>query len=108
SLLPWRLLTILGSATPTTVWSRAKRNIASRIAPRISSFSLGDRLRAASADEAEWVMGVLHGDWARSSWGKDRTTAVRFVDGVRARNSSAAWDSFARPISPPGTVRRPP
>src|SRR5437899_1666912 len=30
-----------GRAVPTTVWSRANRNIARRIAPRISSFARG-------------------------------------------------------------------
>src|SRR3990172_3614244 len=53
---PLRSVMITGRAVPTTVWSRANRNIASRIAPRISSFWRGSRGEL-------WPSGGLAGGW---------------------------------------------
>ena len=69
---------IPGSAVPTTVWSSANRNIASRIAPRISSLARGDRLSAAASAAVECVIFSLQlsQDVSQSDWHRARNSSV--------------------------------
>src|SRR6478735_7318621 len=84
-----------GRAVPTTVWSRANRNRASRIAPRISSLARGSSSSAACWADFPWDIG-------QSSPGDGRTTIVAWGEA----SGPEAWAGLAAILREAGGWRQ--